>query len=480
MKEFTTFEIKKRLHCDTVVIGGGTTGIAAAIASARNGAKTMLVEKCGYPGGASTVVPCWMGFHAPTGEPVVKGIALEMLEKLQTKGGATPIYPDPICGSMAAINTHWWKIVASEQIEQAGIELLLHTGFAGMETANRKITGVYLWSGEGLIYVTCKVVIDCTDTGVVALRAGENMIRGRESDGKVQVASWVFEVDGIDFKKLFDYFVCFPDDLRPFELDDAEGHIRNILSQQAFVTGAFGRLVKKAERDGMKLPRNNMPGVMFPEAGKFVTVASRVEDVDPLNVQAYSKAENEGASQAGVWIEFLRKYVPGFKHCNLSCTYGMIGVRETNHLIGEYVLTADDLLSGRVFEDSIALGGYHLDIHSPDHGGIETRQPLVYTIPYRSLLPMKTNNLLVAGRAISATHEAQSSTRVIPIGMAEGEAAGIAAAMCVKQNFIPRKINIVELQEKLVNAGAIIFSSSNKCKSASIPAAAKQKEITGK
>ncbi len=456
MIQSKTFEIKRRFICDTIVIGGGTTGIAAAIASARNGACTMLIENCGHLGGNATVVPSWMGFHAPDGSQVVKGIALELLTELQAIGGATPLYPDPICGSMAAINTHWLKIVADKKIRNSGVQLLLHTRFVGVEKDGREISGVYLWGGEGLIYVDCKFVIDCTDTGVVALESGEKMIRGRVSDGKVQVSSWTFEIGNVDFTELAAYFTEYPDDLRPFPLKDAAAHVRTVLAQDAFVMGAFARLVSRAKKDGMLLPRNNMPGVIFPAAGKFVTVASRVENVNPSDSLAYTQAESTGIAQVEIWLNFLKKYVPGFRNCTLSDTYGSIGIRETNHMAGAYTLTADDLLCGRRFDDVIALGGYHLDIHSPDHDGIETRFPAIYMIPYRALLPLNTGNLLVAGRAISATHEAQASTRVIPISMAEGEAAGTAAALCAAAGVSAGNVSMEELQRKLSGAGALI------------------------
>lgn len=461
MSSTKTFAVKRRFSCDTVVIGGGTTGIAAAIASARNGARTMLIEACGYLGGTATVVPSWMGFHACDGTPVVKGIPLELLVALQTRGGATPLYPDPICGSMAAVNTHWWKIVADEQISRAGVQLLLHTRFVGVEKDGRCITCVYLFGGEGLLAVDCKYVIDCTDTGIVAMESGEKMTRGRTGDGKVQVSSWTFDIGNIDFPALAAYFTAYPDDLRPFPLLDATAHIRDILNREGFVMGAFGRLVAQAKKDGMRLPRNNMPGVIFPAAGKFVTVASRVENVDPADSPAYTRAEREGAAQVEIWLEFLKKYVPGFEHCTLSGTYGSIGIRETNHLAGVHLLTAEDLLTGRRFDDAIALGGYHLDIHSPDHDGIETRFPPIYTIPYRSLLPLNTANLLVAGRAISATHEAQASTRVIPISMAEGEAAGTAAALGVASGVMAEEVSVAELQKTLIAAGALIVPPSS-------------------
>ena len=318
-------------------------------------------------------------------------------------------------------------LVAADFVSRAGVDILLHTRFAGVERIDKKITAVYLWGGEGLIEVTLENVIDCTDAGFVAREAGETLFRGRSPDHKVQVASWTFEIDNIDFPELAAYFTAFPDDMRPFPLDDAPGHVRQILQQDGFVIGAFHRLIRQAEKDGMCLPRSNMPGVIFPRQGRFVTVASRVENVDPASSASHSRAEIEGAAQAELWLRFLRQYVPGFAHCRISGSCSSIGVRETCHLQGAATLSGENLLRGDIPEDSIALGAYHLDVHSPDHRGIETRFPRIYGIPFGALCPLRTANLLVAGRAVSATHDALASTRVIPISMAEGEAAGTAA-----------------------------------------------------
>jgi hypothetical protein len=185
-------------------------------------------------------------------------------------------------------------------------------------------------------------------------------------------------------------------------------------------------------------------------------VGVRVEDVNPNNAKGYTRAEIEGARQAQLWMTFLRNYVPGCERCRLVTTPSHIGMRETNHMLGEFILTRDDLMNGRAFEDAIALGGYHLDIHTPDHGGTETERPPTYQIPYRCLLPKDVDGLLMAGRCISATHEALSSTRVIPISMAQGQAAGTAAALAVRLGVEVREVPIGKLRAQLARDQAIL------------------------
>lgn len=449
--------IVRKIECDVAVIGGGTTGIAAAIAAANTGADAVLIEKNGCLGGNSTAIPAWLGFHSCDGEITVKGLPLELLKKLQRRGGATRFYPDPICGSVVGINTHWWKIVAAESVKEAEVRTLLHCCAFDLSKKSSMIDSLYILGPEGVIELKAGNYIDCSDNGIIARLAGERLTRGREPDSRVQVASWIFEVDNIDFDELFDYLKEFPDDLRPFKLSDSAAHLAKIMNDEVFVMGAFERLIKEARAKGMHLERDNMPGVAFPVAGKMVSVACRIEDFDTQDAILRTEAELAGAVQTVQWMEFLRRYVPGFSKCELSSSPMSTGVRETNHLDGIYTLTADDLLEGKIFDDSIALGGYHLDIHSPDHPGLETRKPPVYSIPYRSLLPKLTDNLIMAGRVISATHEAQSSTRVIPISMAQGEAAGTAAALAVKECQTLNRIDVQGLQNVLSKNGALVM-----------------------
>jgi hypothetical protein len=223
-----------------------------------------------------------------------------------------------------------------------------------------------------------------------------------------------------------------------------------------FVMGSFYDLVRRARADGLALPRTFLPGVAYPPRGEIMHVGVRVEDVDPNDAENYTRAEIEGARQAQLWLTFLRTYVPGCAQCRLVTTPSHIGMRETNHMRGEYTLTRDDLMEGRMFEDAIALGGYHLDIHSPDHGGTETERPPCYQIPYRCLVPRDVDGLLVAGRCISATHEALSSTRVIPISMAQGQAAGTAAALAVRLGVNVRDVPIGALRTQLTRDHAIL------------------------
>ena len=457
-----SFAIADSRSYDVIVVGGGSTGIAAAIAAARSGAHTALVEYYGFLGGTSATGLPWLGFHNLSGELVVGGIALECVKRMREVGGATDFYLDPICGSVVGINPHWWKLIAMEEVQRAGVEVHLHSLVADVETettgALPRAVAVYAQSKGGLRRLEASALIDCTDSGDVARMAGVKMHRGRARDHEVQVASWTVTLGGVDFSELMTYFRAHPDDVRPFPIE--EERMASLLDQmeraEVYVMGAFRSLVRKARADGLELPRDQVPGLGFPPHGEVVTVASRVEDVDPNDPANFTRAEQEGMRQTRLWMRFFREYVPGFENCRLVGTPHQIGLRETNHMEGEYLLTGDDLLSGRPFDDVIALGGYHLDIHSPDHGGLETQRPPTYGIPYRCLVPKRVDGVLVAGRTISATHEAMAGTRVIPICMAQGQAAGTAAALSLSSNVPIREVDVGRLQARLEDDGAIL------------------------
>ena len=187
-------------------------------------------------------------------------------------------------------------------------------------------------------------------------------------------------------------------------------------------------------------------------------------DCSPSHAWCSIRLEIEGRKQVFTLLEFMRRDLPGFEHVELRETATQIGVRETRRIIGEYVLTQEDLAIGRHFDDVIALGGYPIDIHPVEGaaGGVQhaldsgLRTADVYEIPYRSLLPLQVENLLVAGRSLSATHEAAGAVRVMPPVFAMGQAAGTAAALAAERAIAPRRVSVPELQEELRKQGAIL------------------------
>lgn len=443
---------------DVVVVGGGTTGCSAALAAARNGAKVLLVEKLPFPGGNMTSGLPWLGFHQKnTHRPVVDGIPMEIIRRLQEVGAATQFVFDPITGSAVGVNGTMLKMVLEKMLMEANVKLLLHTQVSQAEEDEKGCKLTLNCKGQTFT-VRTGLVIDCTDSADVAYEMGADLISGRESDHQRQVSSYVVNFGGIDFDDMLAYFNEHPTQIRPFELSDEtlQALLKQMQTAPLWVLGAFEDIIKKAQADGVDYKRKQLIGVAHPAFEHLMLVASRVENADLMDAEKFTDAEVDGLQQTWGILDLLRNYIPGCKNARVISTGAQLGVRESNHCVGEYMLTAEDLLHQTDFEDTICCGAYHIDIHSPDHNGLETRQPPVYKIPYRSLLPRKTKHLLVAGRCISATHEAMASTRVAPISAAIGQAAGTAAALAIRNHTDLRSINTEELRNTLLKDNAIL------------------------
>lgn len=442
---------------DVLVVGGGTTGCCAAIAAAQNGAKTALVEYYGFLGGNATCGLPWLGFHNASQDLIIKGIPLEIVERCRNTGGGTKFHFDPICKSAVGVNGTVLKAVLAEYTKEKNIDCYFHSLAIGVNKQGDNVDGVYISNKQGCQLIKAKVIIDCTDSGDVAVLAGAKYHFGREVDNKPQISSYIMTLTGIDFDEMISYFEEHPDQMRPFDYGNEVmlELIGRMKTSGIFVLGAFPDIIAKAKADGVNYDRDRLIGVAFPEWGELMLVASRVEGVNPNDVANFSNAELNGLVQYKGIMELIKGYIPGGKNARLSSSGHQIGIRETRHVEGDYCLTAEDLLSGKMFEDSVALGNYHLDIHSPDHSGLESKQPPTYSIPYRALMVKGLNNMLMAGRCISATHEAMSSTRVIPISAAQGQAVGTAAAIAVKSGKSIRSIDLEVLKDTLSKDNAV-------------------------
>ncbi|MDD6882714.1 MAG: FAD-dependent oxidoreductase, partial [Eubacteriales bacterium] len=281
---------------------------------------------------------------------------------------------------------------------------------------------------------------------------------GRETDGKLQAASGTVFIGGVGMEEMFAYFRTHPRELRPIDVSSEalEELIDRMPSAPVFGMGAFREIIARAHAEGSLYPRDTLVGQAFPQTGELMLVGSRVENADPTNVTDYTRAEIQAQLQMESILHLLKNYIPGCKNAHMIGSGHTLGIRESCHVQGDYLLTAEDLMQGKSFEDVIALGAYHLDVHAPDHPGIDSGCPPVYQIPYRSLLPQKIEGVLVAGRAFSATQLAQASTRVIPIAAATGQAAGIAAGLASKEACSLRAIEIQKLQRLLRENGALL------------------------
>lgn len=445
------------LRKQVVVVGAGAAGIAAAVAAARNGAETLLIEYNGFLGGISATLG-WIGFHDNRYRQVVRGLAAEFISIMQQRGEASPYVLDPKCSSIVTINTHIWKIVAMEQCQAAGVEIMLHTHVVDTLREGDRVTGIVVEHKSGRQEIHADVVIDCSGDGDVAARAGVRWEKGRTGDGLVQAPTLVFRLGGLDRQGFVngckDISNNYREWLSPYP-DLWEKMMRRIDNEPAFITGGFAGLIEKARRSGdFQIPQSRIVGVKTHIPDEFLVVSTRVLGLDPTDVRSVTDAYAKVYAQIPILVDFFRKYMPGCANAHVREIAPMLGIRESRRIVGDYMLTADDVIAGRSFEDVVAMGGYHIDIHRPSGTWVESRNVEAYGIPLRCLIAGGVDGLLMAGKCLSATHEAVASTRVIPICMAQGQAVGTAAAMAVQQRIAVRDVSIRQLQHRLIDQGA--------------------------
>ena len=437
---------------EVLVVGAGPAGLGAAIASARNGARTLLVERFGYLGGnltAGLVGPCMTSYSLDGREQLIKGVFEEFVQRLVAIGEA--LHPSQVpagtayCGfiveghdKVTPFSPEAAKQVALEMCLEAGVDLLLHTFVADTVVAADTVQGVVIANKSGLGVIRAPITIDCSADADVVARAGGAFRQGRDEDGLTQPVTLFFRVANVDDAVVERYVADHPEDYRPFAS----------IVQAARESGEL-----TIQRKGVGLYRTLEPGV-------WRINTTRIHQIDGTSAADLTRAEIEGRRQVQELMRFFRTRLPGFEYATLLDTAATIGVRETRRIAGEVELTLDDLSAGRMFEDTIALAGYPVDIHSPtgDGGGVDglNHTANVYSIPYRSLVPEVLEGVLVAGRSISATHEAMAATRVMPPAFAMGEAAGTAAALALEYRVPVRAVDISLLQRTLVHRGAYL------------------------
>lgn len=414
--------VKQQLiKTQVLVSGGGPGGIAAAVAAARNGAETLLVERYGFLGGMATagLVNPFMTWHAGK-EQIIHGIFQEILDRLKAKGGLNP-------ERASIFDPETFKIVADEICLESGVKLLLHSFVSGVSVTGSRIDSVHVTNKPNGRTISAEMYIDATGDADLAYMAGVPCEKGRESDGLTQPMTLNFRMSGVDV-----------DRMPP----------RDQINELFLKTKQEGRV---------DCPRENVLLFNTTREGEIHFNTTRVTRADGTDAASLTRAEIESRRQVQQLVEFLRTDVSGFENAYLQLTGTQIGIRESRRIVGEYVMTVEDVLEGRKFDDRIARGSYPVDIHNPDGAGTvirHLRPGESYDIPYRSIVPLKIDNLLIAGRPISTTHEALSSTRVMPICCAVGEAAGTAAALCVRGNKTPRELDVRALQQALVAQGA--------------------------
>ncbi|HTU83339.1 MAG TPA: FAD-dependent oxidoreductase, partial [Candidatus Acidoferrales bacterium] len=435
---------------DVLVVGGGNAGCAAAIAAARHGAKTLLAERYGFLGGTATaaMVGPWMTFHSGP-DRIVGGIAQEIVERLM-RAGASPGHVRDSSDYVATItpfDPEVHKALLFEMTREAGVTLLLHAYVVDALLDGDALCGAAFATVAGRREYGGKIVIDATADAFVAASAGVPTQQG-DARGRVQPASLMFRLSHVDLGKLSTYVRVHPDQMRT----SLKTHERTAPALTA-VAGLYD-LWEEARADGLvDVPRELVSFFISPYPDEVTVNMTRVVDVDPLDPADLTRAEVEARRQVMELLEFFRQRVPGFENARLAATGTQIGIRESRRIVGRYTLTRDDVLEGRRFDDAVARSAYPIDIHNPSGAGTVThRLPSgeSYEIPYRCLLPVNREQLVVAGRCISTTHEALASTRLTPTVMTLGQAAGTAAALARRHRVRAGDVDAAELRAQLI------------------------------
>lgn len=418
---------------DVLVIGGGASGIAAAIAAAKGGAQTRLVEQRGFLGGMGTVslVPAFCPFTDKR-KPIIRGLGLQLMERM--KQACDPGYREEYQEMLdwVPIDPEVLKRVYDDAILESGVMPLYHTFVYDVVLSEdrRKVEGVVVVNKTGRSFIPCRYIIDCSGDGDIAALAGVPFQKGGEA-GELQPGSMCYLLANVD---------------RP--------RFRRFLEESGD-TGQLHKTVELAIKGGA-LPegRKSISGLAWISDYLVGVNFGHVFGVDGTLAEDLTRGAIEGRRTAERQLQFFRRYVPGFEHAHMVASGEQLGIRETRRIEGDYILTVDDFLAARSFPDDIARNAYYIDIHLANSKSDMTFNHLPpgvsHGIPYRILLPVGIDNLWVAGRCVSSDRAVQGSLRVMPNCFSMGQAAGTAAALALRDGAGSRDISVAELQQRLL------------------------------
>ena len=435
-------DIPVLMQADVVVVGGGTTGPIAAIAAARRGRKVVLIERFGSLGGILT-----LGLNTKPSGALIGGIPLEIWNLARSAGGAGADYMATTKTGGVRIaspaDPEIMKILLTRLCVEAGVQILFETFVSNPLVEDGTVKGVVIESKAGRQFVGAKVLIDCSADADMAAKAKAPFVMGSgEAQARMQPVSMYFIMKNVDLKRLADWArTCDDVPARAIPTDE-EG-----LAYGLWLTGFNGMLQRFQKETGVKLQRDNI--TLKTADGQMYVNATRVLGVDVFSPKEFTDAILECYRQIEGVCRFLKERVPGFEQARLGQVSPILGVRETRHVLGEYTLTGADSHGETRFEDSIAADASALDIHDPKGGDVDFQSMPPYEIPYRCLLPLGVEQLLVAGRCISADHDAHARSRNMPACMATGQAAGVAAAIAVEEGVPVRKVPVDKVQAAL-------------------------------
>lgn len=452
--------VKVVADCDVLVVGGGPAGLCAAIAAARQGVKVVLAERYGYCGGMATaglVGPFMTCYDAEGKQMLIQGVFSDLVDRLVKEGGAIHPSQVPTASSFTSyigpghlhvtpFDPEILKRVADDMLTEAGVDVRYHVQFIEPVMDGKRVAGAIFAAKGGLEAVTAKQVVDCTGDGDVCFKSGAPMLIGSDGKGKMQPATMFFRIGNVDLAKVD---------------QDIKEHLHMFYRKDGVNYRSFHWRVSEARENGdWDLDRVSIGMFRGVKEDEWSINTSRVMHVDGTDSKSLTRGEMEGRKQVETIFNFLRKYVPGCENAKLLSVAPQIGIRETRHLLGQDTLRLDDVLGAVIPEDAILLCANSVDVHGKFGPKSNQYIPIEpgkhYGVPYGALVPQEIEGLIAAGRFISAEPDASGAIRVMPPCMGIGQAAGTAAAMCVKKNIQPAAVDAQELREVLTQNGAYL------------------------
>jgi hypothetical protein len=485
---------------DVVVIGGGVSGCAAAIASARVGAKTILIESLGVIGGMMNVTgpPGWAFSHLwnDRGEQIIAGFVEETHHRLEREGHALP-YPQPqdrnFTNSYAFVDPDWWGLLIFEMMTENKVELLLHSPAVDILKKGDTAVGVVVENTSGRMAVMGKIIIEATGEGDMAVKAGIPFTEIDRTKEELDPPSITFHMDGVDWDKVTAYMKAHPDEsitdiwgvnITPLQEAQKKKMMEGIKNCRSIIdmvkTGTMGvfsfhKLTLEALNNGDFHPFGDLGFFFTPREGGHVQPifqhSAQVRDCDTTNLRELNAGEVEARKQVVMAIKAIRKYLPGFENAYLTRLTCSMRTREGRHLIGDYQMQTEDVAGVRKYPDVIAKSSMPTMKNGPFHSAsrpgmsLNVHEARVYTrpteggsydFPYRCLVPKNVENMLITGKLTSVSEDFKRD--LLPENIATGQAAGVAAALCALKGLTPRQMeqDVKELQNILKKQGAIL------------------------
>lgn len=439
---------------DVVVVGGGSAGIAAAISAAEEGAPTLLLEASGHVGGtlAWQLLEHSAGFHDRLGRQVTAGVGDRIIQRLRALGGTPGHVRDDVAYTATRTPVNHVELALTEAVmlEEAGATLWLHAPVVAVEREAAAIVALVVETPSGRRVVRPRLVVDASGDAVVARLAGAGL---HDAGGNAprQPTSLTFKLGGVDFSALLDYARNTPEDFRH------DSHVGTAADEVVNLWG-FGRLLARGAEDGLlSLLRTELHLAGWPRRGEAIINASRVPTGGAA--EAWEGAATMALSrQVLEFANWFRRMVPGCAEAYVAAVADRLGVRESARVRGIATLTEADVMGGHVGEDAIALGAFPIDIHDASRPGLSHTAQIddAYGIAYGCLVAEGLDNLLLAGRCVSSTHEANGSVRITATCFATGEAAGTAAAMLAQAPSRAAALDVARLRGRLLARGVLL------------------------